>query len=79
MATKKPPHHCVNRLWVPAKAIDAFPEAQVKLGRHRCAVCAYAAGYADGLAEARRRLDRPSLKEPKKRSFFWPPRKAARS
>ena len=30
-----------------------MPEAQIKLGRHRCTVCAYAAGYEDGLAEAR--------------------------
>jgi hypothetical protein len=72
MPNKKPAHYCPNKLWVPKEAVEGVPEAQVKFGRHRCTVCAYASGYAEGLAEARRRLNQPSRKEPRKRRFVVP-------
>ena len=48
---------CKHGNAAPAAIIEALPPSQAGLARHRCAVCAYEAGFAAGLREALRRAE----------------------
>lgn len=48
--------NCKHDKQAPKDVLRALPESQAGEGRHKCAVCAYDAGYKDGL-EASKRLD----------------------
>ena len=41
----------------PAEVISKLPVSQSGVGRHRCPICAYAKGYAEGFAQAQRTLE----------------------
>lgn len=43
---------CPHEKFAPLGAIEALPESQAGVGRHKCAICAYHAGIEEGLRRA---------------------------
>lgn len=46
---------CKHDNKAPVDLLESLPPSQAGLGRHKCAVCAYDAGFEAGLREALRR------------------------
>lgn len=46
--------NCEHAKAAPRAIIDELPESQAGAGRHKCAVCAFRAGYAAAVQDAAR-------------------------
>ncbi len=53
-----PNEGCAHEKSAPREMLEELPQSQAGTGRHKCAVCAYNAGFQDGVAAGRRLASR---------------------